>query len=245
MALLEVKRVWKHFGGLVAVRDLDLEIEEGEIRGLIGPNGSGKTTLFNVITGIYRPDRGSVVYRGEDITGKPPNVVTRKLIARTFQQVSLFGGFTVMENVRVASHMARRAETGDRDGEQKSIMDALELVGIAQFKDKLASDLPFGHQRALQLAIAFATRPRLLLLDEPLSGMNPKETAEMVHVIRRIREAGVTVWWIEHNVTAIMGGCDKVSVLNFGQKIAEGKPEEVQKDQAVIESYLGTGEKVA
>ncbi len=253
MALLEVRNVSKYFGGLAAISELDLNINEGEIRGLIGPNGSGKTTLFNVISGIYKPTRGEIIYKGGNITSLSPDAVAKRGIVRTFQLTNLFMDFTVAESVSVAHHLhsgvgffgallnSPSTRQKERDIRIKS-MEILELLEIAHLKDELAENLPHGHQRALSIAIALAAQPELLMLDEPVSGMNPEETMHLMGIIQKIRERGITILLVEHDMRAVMGTCDNVTVINFGKKIAEGLPEEIRKNEEVIKSYLGAEE---
>ena len=250
MHLLDIQNVTMQFGGLTAVKGLDLTIDEGEIRGLIGPNGAGKTTLFNVISGVYLPTSGRFFFKGQDITALRPHATARLGLVRTFQSTTLFKNFTVLRNVMVGCYLQSHysffgslfgtpaTQRHERENEQKS-MEILEFLSLAKFKDELAINLPHGHQRALGIAIALAARPKLLMLDEPVTGMNPEESASMMKLIRRIRERGITTLLIEHDMKVVMGVCERITVLNFGQKIAEGTPEEIQKNAAVHEAYLG------
>jgi len=253
MALLEVKGVSKYFGGLAALSDFDMEVKEGEIRGLIGPNGSGKTTLYNVISGVYRPTAGTIVYQGEDISHLPPSAIAKKGLVRTFQQTALFMGFTVLQNISVGRHlhagesvfgvMGRTPST--RRVERAALKKAEEIVDFMEMthlKDELAVNLPHGYMRALGVSVALAAEPKLLMLDEPVTGMNPTEKAHMLSIIKRIREQGVTVLVVEHDMRTVMGVCDYITVLSFGRKLAEGKPKEIQSNEAVIEAYLGKAE---
>ena len=256
MHLLDIQNVTMQFGGLTAVKGLDLTIDEGEIRGLIGPNGAGKTTLFNVISGVYLPTSGRFFFKGQDITVLRPHATARLGLVRTFQSTTLFKNFTVLRNVMVGCYLQSHysffgslfgtpaTQRHERENEQKS-MEILEFLGLAKFKDELAISLPHGHQRALGIAIALAARPKLLMLDEPVTGMNPEESASMMKLIRRIRERGITTLLIEHDMKVVMGVCERITVLNFGQKIAEGTPEEIQKNAAVHEAYLGGDHNVA
>ncbi|MFH0915727.1 MAG: ABC transporter ATP-binding protein [bacterium] len=250
MAILELQGLRKQFGELVAVDDVDMSVEEGEIRGLIGPNGSGKTTIFNCITGFLRPTGGKVIWQGEDITGKPPHEVAGKGLAHTFQLTNLFRDMTALQNVVMACHlhtgvglfgqflMTKRTKQRDREIEKKSA-GILETMGIVDVKDEIAGDLPHGYQEALGVAIALATVPKILLLDEPVTGMNPTETKDMMERIRSLRDQGITILLVEHDMKAVMSTCEKITVVNFGKKISEGDPEGVCSHEEVIEAYLG------
>ncbi len=235
MPILQLVKVRKAFGGLVAVRDVDLTVAEGEIVGLIGPNGAGKSTLFNVIAGVYRPDAGSVLYQGVDITGLKPYDVCNRGIARTFQVVQPFGVLSVFDNVMVGAlcHARNVAEA------RQITEETLHRLHFAHRRDVPAWDLTIAERKRLELARALATRPKILLLDEVVAGSNPKEAAELVATLRRIRDDGVTLIMVEHVMKAVMSISDRVAVLNYGEKIAEGTPREIASNQLVIQAYLG------
>lgn len=249
--MLELIGLKKNFGGLMAVDDLDLVVNSGEILGLIGPNGAGKTTLYNVISGIHKPASGKVLFHGEEITGLRPDQIAKKGIIRTFQIASLFKELSVLNNMLVAFHLQSRAgfwrsmfnsgySQQEEEGFKKQALEILSFMGIESLKYEHATNLPHGHQVTLGMAIALAANPRMLLLDEPLTGMNPEEVISMVSRIKRInQEQGITVMVVEHNMRAVMELCHRITVINFGRKIAEDIPENIRRNPAVIEAYLG------
>jgi ABC-type branched-subunit amino acid transport system ATPase component len=249
MPLLETRALTKRFDGLAAVNGVDLAVEQGEIVGLIGPNGAGKTTCFNLLSGFLRPTSGTIRFAGEDITGLRSHRIVRRGLVRTFQLTTLFAEMTVLENVLLGLHL--HSETGlgralwNRRPFPSAEIDAsrevLEFVGLSGQVDQPAKNLPHGYQRVLGIAMALAARPRLLLLDEPVTGMNLDESGHVMALVKTIRDRGTTILLVEHNMRAVMGTCERIVVLNFGQKLAEGRPAEVSTNPDVIQAYLGAG----
>jgi branched-chain amino acid transport system ATP-binding protein len=251
MGILEIQNCVKRFGGLLAVKDLNMTLDEGALYGLIGPNGAGKTTVFNLITGVYSPNSGTIRLEGNSIEGKKPFQIASLGISRTFQNIRLFQSMTVLDNVKLARHMRKNQgffdavlRTGrledEEDGIERDAMDLLKIFDLDGLAWELASNLPYGSQRRLEIARALATKPKVLCLDEPAAGMNPQEAQELMKLIRKLRdEFHITILLVEHNMKVVMGICEKVQVIDYGETIALGTPHEITDNPKVIEAYLG------
>jgi branched-chain amino acid transport system ATP-binding protein len=246
MALLDIKSLSKHFGGLAAVKDLSFSVNEGEIRGLIGPNGAGKTTIFNLVSGYYKPTAGEIIYAGANVAGLKVHDIAARGLVRTFQGTTLFEEMSVLDNVLVGQHLHAKAGLfstafgANRDQEHiDKATDILEFLELADRADDLAMNLSHGHQRSLGIAIALAAEPKLLMLDEPFAGMNPEETRVLMGDLVKVRERGITLLLVEHDMQAVMGLCDYITVVSFGELLAEGAPDDIKNNKLVIEAYLG------
>lgn len=251
MAILEISQLTKKFGGLTALNDVSFNVAENDIHGLIGPNGAGKSTMFKNIAGFYTPTKGDIKFEGKSIKGIEPSKIATQGIVRTFQETTLFEEMTVFENILVGTHKYAKSNLFSallgRDKKQQKkargiAAETMEFMGLTERKDQLASELPLGSQRALAMAIALASKPKLLLMDEPFAGMNPEETNHMMTLTRKIKESGLTIVLVEHDMKAVMGLCDQLTVLNFGNLLAAGTPTEVRNNPEVIAAYLGGGE---
>ncbi len=250
MPILEIRNLTKRFGGLTALNQVSFTVEANHIHGLIGPNGAGKSTLFKNIAGFYAPTDGDILFNGISVKGRKPSDISKLGVVRTFQEATLFQELSVFDNVLVGSHNSMKInvfsailglDREQRSEAARSAMQMLDFMGLAERKGQLASELPFGSQRALAIAIALVSKPRLLLMDEPFAGMNPEETSRMMELTRKVRESGVTIVLVEHDMKAVMGLCDQLTVLNFGSLLAQGTPEQVRSNPDVVSAYLGSG----
>ena len=254
MEILRLESLVKRFGGLVAIDGFDLSVRQGEIRGLIGPNGAGKTTTFNLISGFFAPTSGRIVYRDRDITGLAMHRVAGEGLVRTFQHSTLFLEMRVRDNVLVGRHLNHRRDLFSallRGGrwsakeDRERVEEILAFFGLEAYRDALASELSYGAQRALGMAVALAAEPDMMLLDEPFAGMNPEETRRMMELVAALRERGITILLVEHDMQAVMGLCDTITVMNFGRFLAEGTPAQIRSDPRVVEAYLGSSHRAA
>lgn len=248
MKILSVEALTMRFGGLVAVDGLSFAVEAGEIRGLIGPNGAGKSTTFNAVSGYYKPTAGRILYDGQDISGLKMSDIAARGLLRTFQHSTLFQEFSLLDNVLVGRHLSQMPrllgailgnDLAARRAAREKALEILEFFDLAERRDDLASELPHGLQRALGMAVTLAAEPKVLMLDEPFTGMNPEETRHMMALMRKIQDRGITILLVEHDMQAVMGLCDNITVINFGRLLVEGKPEEIRHHPEVIEAYLG------
>lgn len=252
MALLEVRSITKVFGGLIAVENVEFKVNQGEIVSIIGPNGAGKTTIFNMLTGVYKVNDGTIVFEGKEIQNRAPRDIVKAGIARTFQNIRLFNTMRVIENVLVGEHIninysffdlffkTRRYKEEEKESTQRAV-DLLESLGLSDQMDNYAKNLPYGMQRKLEIARAIATNAKLIILDEPAAGMNPQESEELMNFIRKLREDGQTILLIEHDMSVVMNISDRIYVIDHGRKIAEGLPKEIARNKEVIRAYLGSG----
>ncbi len=250
MPILDIRNLTRKFGGLTALNEVSFTVEANHIHGLIGPNGAGKSTLFKNISGFCVPTSGDILFDGVSVKGRHPSDISKLGIVRTFQEATLFQELSVFDNVLVGTHNSMKInvfssilglDRSERDKAARSAMQMLDFMGLAERKHQLASELPFGSRRALGIAVALVSKPRLLLMDEPFAGMNPEETGRMMELTRKVHESGVTIVLVEHDMKAVMGLCDQLTVLNFGSLLAQGTPEQVRCNPAVISAYLGNG----
>ncbi len=248
MPILEVKNLIKQFGGLIAVNDVSFEVNDGDIHGLIGPNGAGKSTTFKIVAGFMSPTEGDVLFHNSSIKGQKPSTIATLGIARTFQETTLFQELSVFNNILIGVHKEARTDIFsallglDHEKQQaasEATTQVIEFMGLSDRQNQLAAELPLGYQRILAISIALASKPSLLLMDEPFAGMNPEETRHMMELTRKVRETGITIVLVEHNMNAIMGLCDRLTVLNFGTVLDDGTPEQVRNNPDVIQAYLG------
>ncbi len=248
MSILQVQNVTKEFGGLTALKDVSFSVESNMIFGLIGPNGAGKSTMFKIVAGFYRPTSGQIVFDGENITGLAPSRIATSGVVRTFQETTLFQELTVLENALIGTHKSAATNIFsailgiDKDKQSKAYQQAeevLDFMGLSERKNQLAAELPLGSKRALAIAVALAAKPRLVLMDEPFAGMNAEETGNMMTLTRKVCDFGVTIILVEHDMKAVMGLCDQLTVLNFGTVLARGTPEQVRNNPDVVNAYLG------
>ncbi len=250
MPILEIRNLTKKFGGLTALNKVSFTVEANHIHGLIGPNGAGKSTLFKNISGFLVPTDGDILFNGVSVKGRKPSDISKLGVVRTFQEATLFQELSVFDNVLIGTHNSMKInvvsailglDRDQRNEAARSAMQMLDFMGLAERKHQLASELPFGSQRTLAVAIALVSKPRLLLLDEPFAGMNPEETSRMMELTRKVRESGVTIILVEHDMKAVMGLCDQLTVLNFGSLLAQGTPDQVRSNPDVVSAYLGSG----
>lgn len=240
MYVLKVINIWKRFEGLIALKNVSFNVKKGELLGIIGPNGAGKTTLLNIITGFYKPDKGRIIFYDKDITGKPPFELAKKGLVRTFQLVKPFLGMAVLDNVLISIYMHYRVFRGIHEDEaREQAREKLKFVGLLHRENDLAETLPHGEKKRLEIARALALNPKILMLDEPVGGLTPKETDEIIELIKKVHDSGITIIVIEHNMRVIMRICKRIIVLNYGEILAEGTPKEIASNPEVVKAYLG------